>query len=124
MNILLDTHIILWYFDGSDKLKKDWIKMIDSSENNIFYSSISTAEICLKHSIGKLELPINFFEVFLKVDWDELSFDSKDSKILFSLPLLHKDPFDRMLISQSISNNFYLMTSDENIRKYDLKLTI
>jgi len=70
MNILLYIRIILWYFDGSDKLNKDWVGMIDSLKNNIFYSSISTALICLKHST-----------------------------------------------SQSILNNFYFMTSDENIRK-------
>jgi PIN domain nuclease of toxin-antitoxin system len=87
---------------GSDKLYKDWVGMIDSSKNNIFYSSAPTAGIFLNHATGNLEVPNNLFKVFLRFAWDELSLDCKDLKILFSVPLFHGNPFDRMQKSQII----------------------
>jgi PIN domain nuclease of toxin-antitoxin system len=124
MKILLDTHIILWYFWGSENLPKDWLQIIEDKNNHIYYSSISLSEIGIKYSIGKLGIPNNFLNNFKQLDWIELVFDSNDAKMLYSLPVIHRDPFDRMLISQALSNSFYFMTSDKDIRQYDLKFII
>ena len=91
----------------------------------MFLSSVTTWEICLKHSLGKLPLPVppRIFipEGLAGLSITPLTLAYEDSFHLQGLPPLHKDPFDRMLICQAIEHGLTIMTPDEAIRSYPVK---
>jgi len=123
MNILIDTHILLWSLFDQNSLKKKQREILLNKENDIFVSIISLWEISLKHGLGKLEIPD------LKIDkiipaisesgFELLDLSPSEAISFHNLPKLkNKDPFDRMLIWQSISNNYHFMTQDKKIAEY------
>lgn len=122
MNILVDTHIIVWYLEGNSTLKMYWKEALENKLNQIYFSPISIAEIGIKTSIGKLSIDENYLDLLENLGWKEIEYSSGAARLLTSLPYLHKDPFDRMLISQSLHLNMYFMTSDKYISQYNLNL--
>ena len=123
MKYLLDTHALIWYLEDSPNLPSEIKEIIDNNENRIYLCSISCWEIAIKISIGKLKLNLNFDEFLNKIkssDFDILQIKDEHLKRLTALPFLHKDPFDRLLVSTAITENLTLITTDENIRYYDV----
>jgi PIN domain nuclease of toxin-antitoxin system len=117
MNILIDTHIFLWI--AGNKLSKIKTNDLDIlSKNDIYFSSISIAEISIKKSIGKLQLDGDILTVLSDMDITVLDFKTQDAILLESLPNYHKDPFDRMIIAQAITNNFKLISYDKAFQNY------
>jgi len=122
MNIILDTCIILYAAGVSNKLSKTAVELMENPLNQLFLSPISSYEIIVKYKLGKLNLsknPIEFIrqcrEEFNLV---ELPVTEKDVECVFELPQFHGDPFDRIIISQAISNNFFLLTPDQQMHNY------
>jgi PIN domain nuclease of toxin-antitoxin system len=76
----------------------------------------------IKHSIGKINITFNPLEMAMEMGLETLNFTGEDALLLKSLPFFHKDPFDRMLVAQSMTNNLTLMSDDSKIKKYDCKL--
>ncbi|MBT5115659.1 MAG: type II toxin-antitoxin system VapC family toxin, partial [Candidatus Marinimicrobia bacterium] len=97
-------------------------KQIESLANTIYVSSISITEIMIKASIGKLKVDYNPVAIAEESGFELLDWKANDALILKDLPFHHKDPFDRMLISQSITNSIPIMTDDEKFEKYDCVL--
>lgn len=122
MKIILDTHIFLWVLATPEKLSQDRQIEIEIQSNRVFVSAISIAEIMLKASIGKLTIDFNPVKMAEKSGFDLLDFSGEDALLLKDLPFHHKDPFDRMLIVQSISNKFKIMTDDVKFQKYNCEL--
>lgn len=122
MNILIDTHIFLWSVFEPEKLSKKHLSELETLSNTIYVSSISLVEIILKNSIGKLDIDMELTEIAEESGFQLLGFSAKDAIALKQIPLHHKDPFDRMLISQAINNNFYLMSEDNKFKHYVCKL--
>lgn len=122
MKILLDTHIFLWAISNPALLSNKRVQMLQNLTNTIFVSSMSAAEISLKASIGKLEFDYNIEEIIEKSGFEELKYGIKEAKALKTLPFHHKDPFDRMLITQAQANDIYLMSDDRKFEMYDVKL--
>ena len=124
MNNLLDTHTFIWFIEDSEKLSPK-AKEIIEAENSINYISIASLwEIAIKISLEKLELKKPFAEIGKQITLNEfiiLPVEVEDTLTLSLLPYIHKDPFDRIIISQSINKNFTLITVDENIAKYEVK---
>ena len=125
MNLLLDTHTFLWFLSGDKQLSQPALeKIIDL--NNVRYISIATIwEIVIKLSLGRLEIKGGFdtIENFLENnDVEILPIDFSDTKILLKLELHHRDPFDRILISQAVSNNLTIITKDAAFKKYPVKI--
>ncbi|MGD0465468.1 MAG: type II toxin-antitoxin system VapC family toxin [Gammaproteobacteria bacterium] len=124
MKYLLDTHIFLWWLTKAQNLSKKIIDIIKNPENELYLSAISSWEICTKIQIKKLWLPedpiyyipkkINEHNIF------ELDINHKHSLQLSSLPLIHKDPFDRMLIAQAIVEKMVLLSFDKIFKKYPI----
>ena len=104
MKIIIDTHIFLWILTDPEHISKDQRAEIERLSNIIYVSSISIAEIMIKSSIGKLNCNFNPLEMAEKSGFDMLDFRGEDALLLQDLPFHHKDPFDRMLIAQSITN--------------------
>ncbi|OFX26585.1 MAG: hypothetical protein A2033_08825 [Bacteroidetes bacterium GWA2_31_9] len=125
MNILIDTHIFLWYINDYTKLSKKYIDLIINEKNDIFLSSASIWECCIKQQIGKMIFPKNA-AIYLSEKRNlhnikTLVINELCLKHLSTLPVIHKDPFDRILICQAIDNQMKLITDDEKICQYKIK---
>jgi PIN domain nuclease of toxin-antitoxin system len=124
MNILLDTHIFLWYISGNKRLDSKHRDLISDEKNDVFLSAISIWECCIKQQIGKLEFPSEAAHYLSeKRELHQilaLPVDEGCLSHLSSLPVLHKDPFDRILICQSISNKMKLITKDQLLKQYKI----
>lgn len=122
LKIIIDTHIFLWSLSEPQKISNNNLKEIQALYNTIYVSSVSIAEIMIKSSIGKLEVNFNPVEMAEKTGFELLDFTAKDALLLKEMPFHHKDPFDRMLIAQSIENNISIMSDDKKFKQYDCKL--
>ena len=123
MRFLLDTHAIIWYVEDSLELPKQITRIIDNPENEIYISSVSLWEIALKVSLGKLDLRLPLDEFFMNIrsrDFTFLQIEDEYLNRLLGLPFVHKDPFDRLIISSALAEGLTIMTTDENIKKYDV----
>ncbi len=118
MKLLLDTHILLWWLANDSALKPQVRQLIADPENAVFLSSVTLWEIWLKNSIGKLTLPADFEERLAKEKFESLPLAAAHTKAVASLPWLHRDPFDRMLVAQAMTANLRLLTVDETISAY------
>ncbi len=123
MKILLDTHILIWHLTDDVRLSKHNSDLIENPENQKFISLVSLWEIAIKTNIGKLKLaqPI---ESLVPIGIDLLDLKLPHVQRYATLPLHHRDPFDRMLIAQAQAENLTLMTDDPNFPLYDIPLTI
>ncbi|WP_428355340.1 type II toxin-antitoxin system VapC family toxin [Methyloprofundus sp.] len=121
MNYLLDTHTFIWWLNNSPELSATAKKIISRPDNSIFVSHASYWEIAIKVSIGRLTFPLKSLESELQLNGFEL-LSIKTSHILqsASLPMLHRDPFDRMLIAQAQMEGLNLITVDQHIQQYTL----
>ncbi|MBA2737933.1 MAG: type II toxin-antitoxin system VapC family toxin [Pyrinomonadaceae bacterium] len=124
MNLLLDTHIFLWFISGDARLPILFQKEIQEPGNNVFLSVASIWEIIIKYNLGKLPLPQSP-EIYIPRRWrihriKSLPITEASLKNLVSLPDLHRDPFDRILISQALSGNLTIVTVDPAIKNYSV----
>lgn len=122
MNLLLDTHVLLWCFDNDSRLGKITRTAITDGHNQVFVSAASLWEISIKKQTGKLSAPDD-----VKSELDALRFETfpinhQHAQRVYHIPLIHKDPFDRMLIAQALCENFTLVTQDQAILQYDCRL--
>ncbi len=122
MRILVDTHIYLWMLSYPDKLSQTRRYELESSANEVFLSAISVVELMIKHSIGKIVINFDPVEMAQEMGLEILSFTGTEAMVLGEMPLHHKDPFDRMLIAQSIKNKLVLVSDDSNFLQYDCKI--
>lgn len=121
MNIIIDTHIFICLLKKPEKLEPEHIQIL-KSPHVFFLSSISITEMMIKSSIGKLNINYNPVEMALKSGLKLLDFSAQDANHLKDLPLHHKDPFDRMLIAQSLCQNIPIMTCDTKFKYYECDL--
>ena len=117
IKIFLDTHMFLWAISAPEKISKDRRIDIQLLSNTVFLSSIIIAELMIKDSIGKIAINFDPVEIAEKSGFEFLEFSARDAVLLKDLPFHHKDPFDRMLIVQSISRNIPIMTDDQKFSK-------
>ena len=123
MKYLLDTHVFLWSLFDTSKLTKSIKETILNEQNDIYVSTISFWEISLKFSIGKLTLqniqPEELPSYSIKSGFEILKFDEFVDSSFHKLPRLsHSDPFDRMLIWQSITSDMTILSKDEKFKDY------
>jgi PIN domain nuclease of toxin-antitoxin system len=124
LSYLLDTHTFLWAITESPELSAEVIAILENSENQLFLSVASLWEIAIKLSIGKLRLTFPFDELPRKlakasVQVIDIKFDHL--RIVSSLPLVHRDPFDRLIVAQALSENLILLTKDELMKSYSVQ---
>ncbi|MCA1404040.1 type II toxin-antitoxin system VapC family toxin [Ensifer sp. IC3342] len=121
MNILLDTHILLWVAGAPDRLPQRARTLIESRENTLFFSAASLWEIAIKRGLGRADFeadPRLLRRGLLDNGYAELPVSSAHAVEIDQLPAIHKDPFDRILIAQSIVEGVTLLTADEIVGKY------
>jgi PIN domain nuclease of toxin-antitoxin system len=122
MRLLLDTCTFLWLIRDKPQASLRARAMFADPNNSVFLSSVSAWEIAVKHRLGKLPLgdvPVRYVPAERdKHGIDSLALNEADTLILDKLPVLHHDPFDRMLICQAIANQMTLLTPDPLITQY------
>ncbi|MEA3315026.1 MAG: type II toxin-antitoxin system VapC family toxin, partial [Campylobacterota bacterium] len=109
MNIIIDTHIFLWLASDLKKINKKYFEYIENTDNNIYLSSLSIAEIMIKKSIGNLDFDGDILLILDEMGIDILDFDASSALFLGTLPFHHRDPFDRMIISQAITKKYKII---------------
>ena len=124
MRHLLDTHILLWLMCEPHKIKEDICICLKSDHNELFVSSVSLWEILVKASLGKYLLPESFLDDVLRSNVQILDIAIAALRAIQHLPYHHKDPFDRMIIAQAITEKLTLVTHDVNLTAYDAKIIL
>jgi len=120
MNLLLDTHVLLWWLDDNPTLSKRAKNLISDEKNLIFISAVVVWEIRIKQGLGKLKIPRNFRKVLDEQPFERLDITLEHAHAIGDLPLYHKDPFDRLLIAQAKVEGFTILTRDEHFKKYKI----
>lgn len=116
MTFLIDTHTFLWFITGSLNLSETVKELIENDNNEIFISIASLWEISIKTAIGKLQILDNYDTVINDITENEisiLSINFTHTVIQNKLPFHHKDPFDRIIVSQAIAENMNLISCDK-----------
>ena len=123
MDFLLDTCSALWYFNGNDEMPKSARAIVLNPENSIYVSVATIWEVAIKMSIGKLGFN-GGIDGFIGAIEDEgftlLDITTGHIKTVKDLPILHRDPFDRMLVAQAIVEELPIITTDSHIVKYNI----
>ena len=118
MRYLLDTHTLLWARGAPDLLSDDALSVLQSADSVLYLSVATLWECAIKSSIGKLDVPGDFYRVVSR-DYEILGIDVH-VRAYADLPMHHRDPFDRMLVAQAQLGGLTLVTRDRNIAKYDV----
>ena len=124
MKLLLDTHVFLWYITGDKRLPIGMRDSIRDLNNETYLSVVSEWEATVKYQLGKLALPQSP-DIYLPLQRQQhqiisLALDEASVCRLGSLPSLHRDPFDRMLICQALAHGLVVATVDDAISAYSV----
>jgi PIN domain nuclease of toxin-antitoxin system len=121
MKLLLDTHIVLWAAGQPDKLSTSARELLLDKRNALFFSSASIWEIVIKRTLGRADFkvdPHRLRKMLVINDYTEIPVTSEHALRVDTLPPLHKDPFDRILIAQARSEGLVLITVDSSVISY------
>ena len=125
MNLLVDTHAMLWFVAGDERLGLNARKAIENPDTVNYISIASWWEIAIKCSLGKLRIDTPL-EEFMAERVDEgfrvLSIETQHLPTLATLPFHHRDPFDRLIICQATIENMTICTGDSRFADYDVRL--
>lgn len=122
MRLLLDTHVFLWYITADPRLPTPFLATIQEPTNEVYLSVVSIWEAVIKHNLGKLPLPAPPADYLPRQreahGIDALPIDEGAMTHLANLPALHRDPFDRLLIAQTIQHGLTIATVDSHVAVY------
>ncbi|MBV5330356.1 MAG: type II toxin-antitoxin system VapC family toxin [Chlorobium sp.] len=122
MNILIDTHYLLWSYLDIDKIKPSIYDELLNDKNTVYYSQASLWEISIKHNLGKIVLnnltPEDFYAEIENGYFQCKKLENHDLVSFYKLPIEHRDPFDRLLIWQCIQSDFLFASVDGEVEKY------
>lgn len=124
-SLLLDTSLVIWILTGSNQVSSRAKRAIFTASASLTVSIVSVWEIVLKYQAGKLQLSEDMGEaidqILYRSPWDILPVRAGHLTQVLSLPSIHKDPFDRILIAQALQEGMCIVTPDEKIAKYDVR---
>lgn len=118
MKLILDTHVLLWALAEPERLEVSRRRLIEDGSNTIYASSVNAAEIAIKTSIGKLTLKGHLLALVEEAGFEWIDFTAAEAVLLQSLPFHHRDPFDRMLVCQSLHRRLPIATDDPMFAPY------
>ena len=121
MTLLLDTQILLWAASDSDRLPEEARNLLDDPTTNLMFSTASIWEVVIKSALGRKDFrvdPRRLREKLIENGYGEVSIESEHALEVGSLPSIHKDPFDRLLIAQAQVERVTLLTADDQIKRY------
>ncbi len=121
MKLLLDTHLLLWAAGQPEKLSEEACTLLDNLQNELFFSSASLWEIIIKRGLGREDFRVDprlLRRGLLDNGYHEMAITSEHALMLENLPSIHKDPFDRILVAQSMVEGLLLLTADSVLAQY------
>jgi PIN domain nuclease of toxin-antitoxin system len=121
VSVLLDTHLLLWAAAGSDRLPDAARRLIEDRSNLLLFSAASLWEIAIKSGLGREDFQIDvrlLYRSLLDAGYVELPVTGSHAAAITSLPPIHRDPFDRILVAQALTDHLRLVTSDETVARY------
>ena len=121
MKLLLDTHLLLWAAGNPDRLPAAARRLLDDLQNELIFSSASLWEVAIKHGLGRGDFRVDarlLRRGLLDNGYGELPITSEHAVALDSLPSIHKDPFHRILVAQSMVEGITLLTADPLVAQY------
>jgi PIN domain nuclease of toxin-antitoxin system len=121
MNLLLDTHILLWHLTDNPKLSREISRTIENPQHKKFISIASLWEVAIKRSLGKLEI-LQPIETLTPTEITILPLEISHISYLEKLPFHHRDPFDRIIIAQAIVEKLSVITNDDCFDYYEIDL--
>ena len=122
MNLLLDTHVLLWWLDNHPNLSRQARTAIADGRNLVFVSAAVIWEIQIKQALGKLKIPANFRKVLGQQEFEPLDITMEHAYAVADLPQHHRDPFDRMLVAQAKVEGLTIVTHDNRLIKYKIPI--
>jgi PIN domain nuclease of toxin-antitoxin system len=121
LKLLLDTHLLLWAAGQPQHLSKAARSLIDDTENELLFSAASLWEVAIKSTLGRADFQLDpklLRRGLLDNGYTELSITSAHAVAVTSLPPIHKDPFDRLIVAQAMMEGITLVTSDQVVSEY------
>jgi PIN domain nuclease of toxin-antitoxin system len=121
VRLLLDTHLLLWSAFSAARLPLDAIPLLENPENELNFSAASLWEVAIKSSLGRTDFKVDarlLRRGLLDNGYREIAISSEHAVAIAALPPIHKDPFDRILVAQSLVENVTLVTSDVMVSRY------
>jgi PIN domain nuclease of toxin-antitoxin system len=121
VNYLLDTHILLWTLVDPDKVPGPMRRLLEDRANRVWFSAVSIWEIAIKHSLGKDDFPVEpatIWKAARETGLEELAVTAEHAVGVDTLPWLHRDPFDRLLVAQARADGMKLLSLDPDVNAY------
>lgn len=121
VNLLLDTHLLLWAASAPQRLSADALALIEDSANKLYFSAASLWEVVIKNSLGRADFRVDphlLRRGLVENGYLELPITAQHALALSHLPPVHYDPFDRILVAQAESEGIVLLTADESVAQY------
>ena len=122
MRLLLDTNVILWMLDDPERLSPLARDAIDDASNTLMVSTVSILEVAIKLSTGKLEIAYDLLEAVTEEGCEILEVKAEHAWTVRSLPLIHRDPFDRLLVAQAAVEGHALVSADPHLAGYGVEV--
>jgi PIN domain nuclease of toxin-antitoxin system len=124
VKLLLDTNAVIWMLGVSSRLKSSTVAILSDPKNQLWISTSTIHEIAVKVSIGKLRMPEGFLEALASKGCQFLPPSPEDAWRVSELPLIHRDPFDRLIVAQAMARGLTLMTSDRQLADYGVAVIL
>lgn len=124
LRLILDTHALLWWLTDPGRINIRTHDAISDPNNLVYVSAVSGWEIALKSNLGKLEVPDNVYSTIDDQGFEYLPVTFLHGVEAGSLPLYHRDPFDRLLVAQARLNDLVLVTRDNRITQYEVSTMV
>jgi PIN domain nuclease of toxin-antitoxin system len=122
VRLLVDTHAALWLLGADKRLSSNADQMLADTSNEVLLSAAVVWEVAIKRSLGKLDAPDGFAGMLLDAGAMPLAVSIDHACAVRSLPWHHRDPFDRLLVAQAVLEDAVLLSSDDSLRAYDVRV--
>ena len=122
MNLLLDSHVFVWWCEGSRKLSRQTRDTVAAPANMVHVSLVTAWELGIKEALGRLRLPEPFEAMLDRAGFALLPIEMDHVRRVTRLPFHHRDPFDRMLVAQAQHEGFVLVSADPHIARYNVSV--
>lgn len=119
-SFLIDTHVLLWLDQQPERLSEQTLSLLRDPQHAIYCSAVSLWEIAIKQSVNKLQVKGSLVVLLADYGMTELPVTARHAELTRTLPLHHRDPFDRMLVAQAMAEQLVLITADRRMLAYEV----
>jgi len=122
LKLLLDSHVLVWFLSDPGRLRSETVEILQDRSHAAFYSPASVWELEIKRKSGKIVLPETWWSKVAELGFGELPIATRHAVLAARLPMHHQDPFDRMLVAQSLEEACWLVSRDPVMESYRVPL--